>query len=123
MPGDRNPFPAGTSANPGGRPKKTPAMREAEELARERSPDAMRRLVSIATESEDEHAAIKAANAILDRALGKPRVEVSGPDGDPLAVQLVGSEDALAELQRRLSRLAPAGDAGGDPGGPPAGDG
>ncbi len=97
------PFPAGVSANPGGRPKKTPEMREAERLAREKSPRAITRLAEI-MESADEKAAVSACNAILDRALGKPVQAITAEvehKGDVSTGELV-----RAELRRLLAPLA-----------------
>lgn len=66
----------GQSGNPGGRPKEE---REVVALARENSPEAIRRLVEW-MRSDNGKVSIMAANAILDRAFGKPAqaVQVSG---------------------------------------------
>lgn len=65
------PFRKGQSGNPGGRPAKTPDLLEVERLAREASPAAIQRLV-FWMNSTDPSASVKACNAILDRAFGKP---------------------------------------------------
>ena len=82
-------FKKGQSGNPGGRQK---ALREVEELARKYSVKAIEGLVEIAENANAAAAArIAAWNAILDRAVGKPKqaVEVSGEDGEPIAVEVI----------------------------------
>ncbi len=105
MPGPAKPYVAGQpSPNPGGRPKKTEAEYEAERIAKERSPRAVSRLCEI-LESEDEKAAIMAANSILDRALGKPTQAITAEvdmKGDAATPELVRHE-----LARLLTQLAP----------------
>ncbi len=56
------------------------------QAAQEYSARALEVLVSVATTGESEAARVAAANAILDRAHGKPTqsVEASGPGGAPL---------------------------------------
>ncbi len=53
------------------------------EAAREHADTALQVLVSIATNGQSEAARVSAANAILDRAYGRPMqaVEVGGPNG------------------------------------------
>lgn len=118
------PWSAGQSANPGGRPKKTDEMREAEALARKNSPAAIRRLVAL-MESKDPNAAIKAANSILDRAFGRPAQAITGPDGDPLVAQVVDWSKVTDEQLRALASIAaamatPSGGDRGGAGGTPA---
>src|SRR5215216_3761380 len=60
----------GQSGNPGGRPKQ---IKEIEELARQRSAEALDSLTPIAVDSEQPGSArVAAAIAILDRGYGKP---------------------------------------------------
>jgi len=61
----------GRSGNPGGRPRKTPELREVEELARQASPVAIERLVHWMN-CDDPSASVRACAVILDRAFGKP---------------------------------------------------
>lgn len=64
-------FQKGQSGNPGGRATKTPELREVEELARQASPMALKRLVHWA-KSRNPSASVKACQVILERAFGKP---------------------------------------------------
>ncbi len=68
----------GQSGNPSGH---SGAYGEAISLARQAAPDAVRRLVQLMG-SDDERVVVVACNAILDRALGKPREQPH--DRDPM---------------------------------------
>lgn len=64
------PFTPGQSGNPGGRPK---VLAEVKELAREHTVEAVEALAKIMLDEKAPAAArVTAANAILDRAYGKP---------------------------------------------------
>jgi hypothetical protein len=63
-------FRPGQSGNPGGR---TPLFGECQAIAREASPRAIERLVEL-VESADERVALMAADKVLERAWGKPKV-------------------------------------------------
>lgn len=63
----------GQSGNPGGRPKGHGDLRE---LARQYTEDALKALVEICRNGENEGARVAAANAILDRGWGKPTMAV-----------------------------------------------
>lgn len=67
----------GQSPNPGGRPKTLGHVRD---LARAQTALAIDVLVEICRHGETEAARIAAANAILDRAWGKPTVAVAVRD-------------------------------------------
>jgi hypothetical protein len=73
---DKTKWKPGQSGNPGGRPKEE---REVLELARQHSPEAIRKLVEW-MRSDSSKASIMACQALLDRAFGKPAqaVAVSG---------------------------------------------
>lgn len=65
------PFAKGKSGNPVGRPKKTPELAEVENLAKDASPAAIKRLIQW-IRSKDARPSITACVAVLDRAFGKP---------------------------------------------------
>ena len=78
--GRGRPFKRGQSGNPGGRPK---AIAELRDLAREHSPEAIETLVKAMRAATDARVRVAAAVALLDRAWGKPALEVTGSDGAP----------------------------------------
>jgi len=67
-----NQFQPGQSGNPAGRPK---TVKSVSDIAHENSERAMRRLAKL-IDSDDEKTALAAANAILDRAVGKPKQSI-----------------------------------------------
>jgi hypothetical protein len=75
MPSKGRPFPKGISGNPGGRPK---VLGDVQELAREKSPEAINTLSNIMRDAKAPSAArVAAANALLDRGYGKPTQPIS----------------------------------------------
>jgi len=111
--GRGRPFQPGQSGNPGGRPK---LLAEVKALAAEHTKDAIKALSEIAKNPKALAVArVSAANALLDRAWGKPTqaVEMSGPDGGPVpvaaAVAPLGPEQAaeLLHVLHELGQLAP----------------
>ena len=73
------PFQPGVSGNPSGRPKEN---NEVKALARANAPQAMQTLIDIMTNGEQK-LALQAANAVLDRAYGKPVQAIVGDDDAP----------------------------------------
>jgi hypothetical protein len=88
-------FKPGESGNPGGR---TASFAECQRLAREASPDAMRRLIEL-IRSSDERVALMAADKVLERAWGKPKEQ------DPAAGGRRYSEMPADERRREVERL------------------
>ena len=75
MRGKGRPFKPGQSGNPGGRPR---VLRDVQELAREKSPEAIETLSNIMHDTKAPSAArVAAANALLDRGYGKPTQPIS----------------------------------------------
>lgn len=78
-------FKPGQSGNPSGRPKEIGHVRD---LARAHTEDAIRTLVEIKRDpSQPAPARVAAAQALLDRAWGKPSQMIGGdPDAKPLQI-------------------------------------
>jgi hypothetical protein len=77
----------GQSGNPSGRPKQNPL---AQELARAYTEQAVQALAEILGDPEaDQRAKIAAAQALLDRAWGKPAQTLLGDPESPLLVHTI----------------------------------
>jgi hypothetical protein len=77
----RGRFAPGHSGNPGGKAK---ASRQVVQLAREMSEAVLRSLYRIATKGRSESARVAAAQVILDRAFGRPKVSVDLESDGPM---------------------------------------
>lgn len=82
----RTAFRKGQSGNPGGRPKRTGEELDLIRACKERTPEALDAIVSIMTDGENERNRLAAAQAIIERAWGKPvqQNEHSGANGGPI---------------------------------------
>ena len=78
------PFQKGRSGNPGGRPK---AEGEVRELARQRGPEAFDKLCSL-MDSANPTVALRACEAVLDRAYGRPKQSIGNDDGKPIEIKI-----------------------------------
>jgi hypothetical protein len=105
----------------GGYGKRKPRLNEVlrEKVEAERDAIISAYVAALHDESADHETRMRAADRLLDRVYGKPRqgVELSGPDGEPLAgsaARMVIEDDeayaAAAQLRDRLS--ATRGDTG-----------
>ncbi len=99
----------GHTANPGGRPH---AERDVVALAREGSPAAIRRLMTIVDDPEAPYAAqIAAATHVLDRAFGRPRqtvdVEQQGRTLEEILLAIAAAREA-EQAQERAGGERPA---------------
>lgn len=82
-------FRPGKSGNPGGRPKDIGRVKE---LARGHTEEAIATLAAIMRNDKEPSAArVRAAEAMLDRAWGRPETttNVAGADGGPFEIQVV----------------------------------
>src|SRR6202011_3384068 len=77
--GALRPFPKGVSGNPGG---KGGQLREAQKLAREATPKAIKRLIDM-LDSKDDRVVVVAANALWDKAGGKVLENAPQPEPEP----------------------------------------
>ena len=75
---NRGQFAPGTSGNPGGRPKDEARVAE---LARSYTSEAIDTLVDLMRNGRDERVRGTAAQALLDRGWGKPKLEVINEGG------------------------------------------
>lgn len=72
-----------------GRPKGSPnkSTAEVKSLALKHAPAALKELARLASKAESEAARVAACNAILDRAMGKPKQALVGGDDDDAPVR------------------------------------
>jgi hypothetical protein len=95
----------GTALNPSGRPR---IVQEIQELARSAAPAAFARVVALVN-SDDERIALAASQEILNRAYGKPVMQVNS-DVRRLDISSLWATtmQAINERQRQAEAAAPA---------------
>jgi hypothetical protein len=76
-------FAKGKSGNPAGRPKAA-TLEEIRAIARRAAPEMVETLLAIARSSDSDRAKAAAANAVLDRAYGKPAQMLADADGNSI---------------------------------------
>ena len=92
--------PGAPSPNPSGRPRKTPAERDAEALAKKNSPQAMRRLVKMFEDKDTSEAGrLRAIELVLAYGLGKPSSRDDVDAASCLTVQIVSYASAPEMLR------------------------
>lgn len=94
-----------------------PAKRALAEMAMEYAPDALKTLAYICVSGEAESARVSAANAILDRAYGRPpqSLEHTGLNGGPIQHQEMSAREALADRIANLAARSGTGEGAGKP--------
>ena len=96
-------FPKGRSGNPGGRPRDEQKVAE---LARSYTKEAIETLAELMRSSHDGRVRGTAAQALLDRGWGKPRVEVFGNEsGYVLALRAVATQLDIKPENRKDGEL------------------
>lgn len=80
-------FLPGQSGNPGGRSKESARIKA---LAASKAENCISKLEKIMETSQDERNVIAAANALLDRGLGKPSQAIVGGDEDDAPIKVEG---------------------------------
>ena len=97
-------FAKGTSGNPGGRPKRTPAEQKAIEMMKSATPEMVDLVLGIArSDKASFYAKLQAAELILNRSMGKPetylRVENAEESQEEAALSLLALFEAAGEDQ------------------------
>ena len=87
-------FMKGHSGNAGGRPKDEHNIAA---LARSYSTEAIETLVELMCDARDDRVRGTAAQALLDRGFGKPKVEIQNTNAD--------FRDALEQVQKRMRQM------------------
>ena len=99
------PFAKGQSGNLKGRPNAA-TLAEIRAIAQRAAPEMVELLVKIAKTSESDRSQVAAANAVLDRAYGKPAQMLGDSDGNPMDWMdflLVARSRAVREMQDQAS--------------------
>jgi hypothetical protein len=90
------PFVKGQSGNPGGRPKEAIGIKALALAHCERSIEVLAQLLN----SADEKSRIAAANALLDRGIGKPTQTIAGDPENPLVMEKHYKPEDIEALRR-----------------------
>lgn len=93
--GPGKPFQKGRSGNPGGRAKKTPEELDLIAACKEKTPRALSVIADIMENGENERNRLAAAQAIIERAYGKPKENVE------LDAKITGR---IEQITRRIIR-------------------
>jgi hypothetical protein len=96
------PWKPGQSGNPGGIGG---PVREAQRIAREATPKAMRKLVEL-LDSKDDRVVAVAIQALLDRSMGKPKEAPPDREGNTRLDMSRLSNADMADFKRMLSKIA-----------------
>ena len=101
-------FAKGTSGNPGGRPKRTPAEQKAIEMMKSATPEMVELVLGIArSEKASFYAKLQAAELILNRSMGKPetylKVENADESQEDAALSLLALFEAAGEEDADVS--------------------
>lgn len=101
MPGGRKP--AGSGRKAGTPNKSTADVRAAAQL---HGLEALKTLIHLMRNAEEDSVRRACANDILDRGFGKPRqqVEASGPDGGPIQTETITDAQRVAALMTILAK-------------------
>ena len=103
--GMMQPWKPGQSGNPAG---KTKAVWRMTDLAREKGPEAIQKLVDLMRNSPDDRVQYMAATHLLDRGFGKPKQQDENSENRPMPTPEERLE-MLHEIARRLGySLEPA---------------
>ena len=88
------PFPKGNSANPGGRPRRTPEETNLIEACKAKTPEALAVIEDIMHNGSSERVRLQAAEFIIERAWGRApmQIEHTGDGGGPIIAELLGSD-------------------------------
>lgn len=84
-------FQKGQSGNPGGRPKES---NDAKKYARKHGKEAIKKLAYWMNQG-DGRVSVTAAQAILDRAYGKPAQAITGEGGGDIRVKMIKGDENL----------------------------